>query len=129
MTDEAQIRELQRAWFRATVARDTATIGDLMTDDAIFLTPGKPPFGRREFLEAFAGIPDHVAIRCNGEYEEITITGDVAWTRARLEISITNRHSGTENRLSGYALSILRRGSDGLWRLCRDANMLSPVSS
>ncbi len=42
MTDEAQIRELQRAWFRATVARDTATIGDLMTDDAIFLTPGKP---------------------------------------------------------------------------------------
>lgn len=53
MTDISAIRELQQIWFRATEDGDIATISGLMADDIVFLTPGRPPFGRQEFIEAF----------------------------------------------------------------------------
>jgi ketosteroid isomerase-like protein len=33
----------------ASKAGDLAAVLDLMTDDVIFMTPGRPPFGKREF--------------------------------------------------------------------------------
>jgi ketosteroid isomerase-like protein len=34
---------------------------------------------------------------------------------------------GAPMRRAGYTLTILRKGSDGRWRLARDANLLSKV--
>ena len=33
----------------ASKAGDVPALMDLMTDDVIFMTPGRPPFGRAEF--------------------------------------------------------------------------------
>ena len=129
MTDDSAIRELQRTWFRATEDGDIATISGLMTDDIVFLTPGRPPFGRQEFIESFQGMIDHVAMHCNGEYEEIIVTGDFAYTRARLDIIVTPKNGGVPKHLSGNTLSILRRSTDGKWKLYRDANLLTPKSN
>jgi uncharacterized protein (TIGR02246 family) len=49
MNDEQQIRELVATWMSATKAGDLATVLDLMTDDAVFLVAGRPPFGKQEF--------------------------------------------------------------------------------
>ena len=42
-TDEQQIRALVATWMQATQAGDVDTVLDLMTDDVVFLVPGRPP--------------------------------------------------------------------------------------
>jgi uncharacterized protein (TIGR02246 family) len=126
MTDESAIRQLQQAWFRATMAEDVTTISDLMTADAIFLTTARSPFGRHEFIESFNAMKEQVALSCKGEYEEVVVAGDIAYARARLEIEVTPKNGGSPKHMSGNALSVFRRCADGKWRLCRDANLLAP---
>lgn len=67
MTDEDSIRDLQRKWFHATMNGDVAYIDDLMTDDIVFLAPGRAPFGRQEFIESFKAMKEQVALKCDGE--------------------------------------------------------------
>ena len=129
MTDESAIRELQQIWFRATMNGDVATISDLMTDDVVFMTTGRLPFGRHEFIESFKAMKEHVAINCNGEYEEIVVVGDLAYAQAKLDITVTPQNGSAPKHLSGNSLSILKRCVDGKWRICRDANLLAPTSS
>lgn len=49
-TDEGQIRDLLARWQAATIAGDTATLLSLMTDDVVFLLPGRAPMQRAEFV-------------------------------------------------------------------------------
>jgi hypothetical protein len=44
--DERAIRELIATWLRASQAGDTQTVLSLMTDDVIFMVPGREPFGK-----------------------------------------------------------------------------------
>lgn len=127
MSDESAIRELQQTWFRATMEGDCATIKTLMTDDVVFLTPGRPPFGKAEFIDTFNAMKDQVAITCSGEYEEVIVTGNLAYARARLDVNVTPKRGGAPKRLAGYTLSIFKRCVNGQWQLCRDANLIAPA--
>ena len=129
MTDEDTIRDLQRKWFQATMNGNVADIGDLMTDDVVFLTPGRTPFGRQEFIDSFKAMKEHVAMTCDGEYTEIVVDGDLAYAMARLDITVTPKNGGAAKQLSGNALSVFRRLPDGKWRLSRDANLLTSKST
>lgn len=51
-TDEAEIRQLVRTWMHATQAGDVKTVLSLMTDDVVFLVPGRPPMQNDEFARA-----------------------------------------------------------------------------
>lgn len=128
MNDQDAIRELQRKWFQATSEGDVAKIAELMTDDVVFLTPGRPPFGRKAFLESFTAMKEHVTMSCNGEYLEIIVTGDFAVATASLDITVTSKVGGTTKRLVGNTLSVFTRHADGRWQLSRDANLLAPQS-
>lgn len=125
MTDEESIRNLQIEWFRATMNGDIATVEDLMTDDVVFLTPGRAPFGRQEFIESFQAMKQHVAMNCAGEYIEVVVDGDLAYALARLDITVTPKNGGDVKKLAGNALSVFKRMPDGKWRLSRDANLLT----
>jgi uncharacterized protein (TIGR02246 family) len=53
MTDDVrQIRELIGSWIAASNAGDLPALMDMMTDDVVFMTPGRPPFGKAEFANA-----------------------------------------------------------------------------
>jgi uncharacterized protein (TIGR02246 family) len=47
--DERSIRELLTKWFDATEKGDTQTVLSLMTDDVVFMVPGREPFGKEAF--------------------------------------------------------------------------------
>ena len=129
MTDENAIRELQRKWFQATMNGDIATISELMTDDVVFLTPGRDPFGRNAFLESFTSMKEHVTIECGGEYLEIIVDGDLAVATTRLNIKVTPKNGNAAKHLAGNTLSVFARQADGRWTLSRDANLLTPKST
>ena len=47
--DVRAIRNLIDRWMKASKAGDTNAVLDMMTDDVIFMTCGRDPFGKDEF--------------------------------------------------------------------------------
>ena len=54
--DERARRALVDAWMAASRAGDLGTVLSLMTEDAIFMVPGRPPFGKDAFRAASEGM-------------------------------------------------------------------------
>jgi uncharacterized protein (TIGR02246 family) len=123
--DEQAIRSLVETWLRATREGDVDAVLDLMTDDVVFLVPGQAPMvGRQAFGEALRAVLGKHAVESTSVIDEITVVGDLAYCRSRLEVTVTRKHDNLPMLRKGHALSILRRCADGKWRLARDANMV-----
>lgn len=120
--DERAIRALVETWTGASKTGDLATVLGLMTDDVVFMVPGRAPFGKSEFARAWhEAKPFRFGSRC--EVQEIQIMGRWAYLRNRLEVAITSPDGADAARHSGHTLAVLRKGTDGRWRLARDANL------
>ena len=122
--DERAIREMITTWFAASKSGDTQTVLGLMTDDVVFLVPGRPPFGKMEFAEAAHAMKN---VRLDGisTIEELNIQGTWAYVRCRIELTITPPGASTAMKRAGHTLTILRKDAEGQWRLARDANLLA----
>jgi uncharacterized protein (TIGR02246 family) len=121
--DERRIRELLAMWSDATGKGDTATVLGLMTDDVVFMVPGREPFGKEAFRNTSNEMKG-VRIVGTSEIEELRVLGDWAYLRTKIIVT-TTPPSGAGVVRSGYTLTILRKGSDGHWQISRDANLLT----
>lgn len=122
---ELDIRGVHRIWIDAVNSGELELLLRLMTEDAVFLSPGQPPCGREGFAATFAAARDQFHFTCASELEEASIVGDIAYTRSRDTLTIAPRAGGAEARLAGHRLTIYRRQQDGRWLLARDAHTLS----
>ena len=122
--DEQAIRELLDSWFKASRSGDLATVLDLMTDDVVFMVPGRQPFGKEAFAAASEGMKN-VRIEGTSDIEELRVLGDWAYFRSRLKVTMAMPGGAAPMRRSGHTLTILRKEPDGRWRLARDANLLT----
>ena len=86
--DEAAIRNLVETWIAASKAGDIATVLDLMTDNVIFMVPGREPFGKDAFAAA-AHAMKNVRIDGKADIRELSVLGDWAYIRNYLEMTIT----------------------------------------
>ena len=125
--DEQQIRALVSTWMSATKAGDTETVLDLMTDDVLFLVPGKAPMGKAEFAAAAAAQAGHDAPRFEGtaDIQEITVVGDWAFMWTKLTVVAIPPDGSPSIKRAGHTLTVLRK-REGRWLLFRDANLLGP---
>lgn len=128
LSDEEQIRELVHTWHSATKAGDIGTVLSLMTEDVVFLVPGRPPMGKAEFAalsQVSHGSP-RPTLESAAEIQEIQVSGDMAYIWVKL--SVTVNPPGTELPIerAGHTFTVLRRVG-GKWLLARDANLLAPV--
>ena len=122
--DERQIRKLIESWIAASNARDLPALMDMMTDDVVFMTPGRAPFGKAEFAADVERMKS-VAIDARVEVQEIEIFGPRAYIRNHIQVELTSQGQ-PPRRMSGYAMSVLRKEADGRWRIARDANLVMP---
>ena len=122
--DARQIRRLVDSWIAASNARDLPALMDMMTDDVVFMTPGRAPFGKAEFA-ADVGRMKSVAIDAGVEVQEIEVFGPRAYIRNHIRVELTSPGQAPK-RVSGYAMSVLRKEADGRWRIARDANLVMP---
>ncbi|MBV8849996.1 MAG: SgcJ/EcaC family oxidoreductase [Methylobacteriaceae bacterium] len=120
--DKSAIRNVVDTWMAASKAGDTAAVLDLMTDDVIFMVPGRKPFGKAAFAAASDAMK-HMRIDGRADIREINVLGDHAYIRNYLEMTITPE-GGAPVKRSGWTLTILRK-EDGRWRLARDANLVT----
>ena len=121
--DEQAIRDLIDTWMRASREGDIATVLSLMTDDVVFMVPGREPFGKEAFAAASETMKN-VTIDGRATIAELQMMGDVAYLRNHLELTMTPAGGSPAHR-SGYTLTILLKQPDGRWLLARDANLVS----
>ena len=121
--NERAIRELVDTWMKASRAGDTDRVLDLMSEDAIFMVPGREPFGKPTFA-ANSRSMDGVKLEGSADIRELEVLGGWAYLRNFIEITITPP-GGTPVRRSGFTLTIFRKEPDGRWVLARDANLVS----
>jgi uncharacterized protein (TIGR02246 family) len=122
--DERQIRKLVDSWIAASNARNLPALMDMMTDDVVFMTSGRGPFGKAEFA-ADSQRMKSVTIDARAQVQEIEVFGPRAYIRNHIQIELTSPGQAPR-RMSGYAMSILRKEADGRWRIARDANLVVP---
>jgi uncharacterized protein (TIGR02246 family) len=121
--DERAIRQVIESWMQASRDGDTAAVLSLMTKDAVFMVAGREPFGREAF-EAASKAMAGMRIDGTNEIVELRVQGDCAFSRNRIDMTITPPE-GAPVRRGGYTLTLYRKGADGRWRLSRDANLLT----
>jgi uncharacterized protein (TIGR02246 family) len=125
--DERAIRDLVTTWLAASKAGDLATVLTLMSDDVVFMVPGREPFGKEAFAAADMDMTE-ISIEGTSEIVELEVLSDRAWMRNRLRMTVTPS-GGKPMVRSGYTLTILRKNPDGRWVIARDANLLAPESA
>ena len=123
--DEQAIRTWLDDWLQASAKGDSDTMLTMLTDDMVFLVSGQPPFGKKEFKEAWDGPMKGALVESKADLEECIVSGNMACTRTRLTVAITTP-DGNLSRASGYTLSLFRKQPDTRWLLARDANLLTP---
>ena len=123
--DEQAIRDLVQTWLSASSDGDLDQVLALMADDVVFLTPGQQPFGKEAFAAACRASQGKVRIEAAGVVQEVSVAGDLAYAWTRLSVSVAPAQGGEPKRLSGYAMSVLRKQPDGRWVVARDANLVT----
>ena len=126
-SDEEQIRKVVSTWMAATKAGDVDTVLGLMTDDVVFLVPGKPVMRKNEFAAAARAQAQGGAPTFDGtsDIQEIQVSGDWAFMWSRLTVVATPPQGAPTTR-TGHTLTVFRR-QRGRWLLARDANLLAPA--
>jgi uncharacterized protein (TIGR02246 family) len=125
--DEQEIRQLVSTWMAASKAGDVDTVLSLMSDDIVFLVPGRPPMRKADFAAASRAQSGADAPSFDGtsEIQEITIVGDWAFMWTKLTVIVTPPGAPPVTR-AGHTLSVLNR-QNGRWVLARDANLLATL--
>lgn len=125
-TDETEIRALIVTWLAATKAGDTTRVLSLMTEDAVFLVPGRTPMSKAEFARASAVPAGAVrpSIDATSEVQEVVVAGDWAFCRTQLRVAVTAPGAAAPMVRSGPTLTVFQKHG-GVWRLARDANLLT----
>jgi len=128
-TDEQQIRALVAAWMAATKSGDVETVLGPMTEDAVFLIPGKPAMRKSEFAAAARAQAMGNAPTFDGssEIQEVQVSGDWAFMWSKLTVVLMPPGGGASTTRSGHTLTVFRR-QGGRWLLARDANLRAPAA-
>ena len=128
-SDEREIRELVTTWMTASKAGDTDTVLSLMTEDVVFLLPGRlPMIGRAAFAAASQSPPGQPRPQFDGtsEVQELQVLGDWAYMWTMLTVIVTPPNGAPPITRAGNTLTIFKKQGDK-WLLARDANMLVTV--
>lgn len=124
---EKQLQVNEARWNRAYAARDAAALAGMYADDAVLANPGeelvKGKEAIREATGAFAGDPNlKVAFRANRI--QVARSGDLAYTRGRYTMTMTNRATNRPETSTGHYLTVWQKQADGSWKAVED--MITP---
>jgi uncharacterized protein (TIGR02246 family) len=126
LQDEDAIRALIQLWHERTASGDVPGVLSLMTDDAVFLTAGRPAMtGKAAFEKVLRTALESARIESSANVEEVLVSGDLACARAFLSVRVIPMNGPAGAKRHGPTLSVFVRSREGAWLLKRDANLLS----
>jgi uncharacterized protein (TIGR02246 family) len=121
-----EIRNAMDEWRRLTAGEDLDGLLALTTPDVVFLTPGNPPIGRKEFAEGFRQVSAKARIESTQVLRDIRASGDLAYAWSEVSVVLTPKDgTGQKWENSGHVLTVFHRSTAGKWLLARDANLMT----
>ncbi|MDP9198756.1 MAG: nuclear transport factor 2 family protein [Pseudomonadota bacterium] len=126
MTSAARkaIERLHRRDMRASAAGDFAALRALVDDNAVMLPPGgAPQRGAKDFDAAFERMNSsprtHEVIEYRLEFEEVKIFGNYAVEWGAIRGATREIATGRVNQSAYHVMRVLRRQSNGSWKIYR----------
>jgi len=101
----------------------------VLTDDAVFLPPNSHPKEGQELREWLRAFVDGFRAEWSSYVStEVVESGDTAYHSFTYTWRLHPRAGGEPITASGKGVHLLRRGSDGAWRIAREIWNASPAS-
>jgi uncharacterized protein (TIGR02246 family) len=120
--DVAAITAVSKARAQAFNESDAQGIAVHFTEDAILMAPGAPAAQGREAVAAYyQSIFDEYKPVLESYYEEVEVSGDMAYGRGEAKVTLTPREGGPTTTSTSKYLNILQRQPDGSWQTTHDA--------
>ena len=120
-SDVRQIEAVSNARAEAFNNSDAKTIASYFTEDCVLMAPDKPATKGREQVRAYyQSIFDAFSPRLKSGYDEVSVSGDLAYGRGFATVELTPKNGGPTTVSAAKYLNILRRQSDGSWRTSHD---------
>lgn len=118
------IERLHRRDMRASAAGDFAALRALVDDNAVMLPPGAAPQrGAKDFDAAFERMNSsprtHEVIEYRLEFEEVKIFGNYAVEWGAIRGATREIATGRVNQSEYHVMRVLRRQSNGSWKIYR----------
>ncbi|MEX2148699.1 MAG: nuclear transport factor 2 family protein [Steroidobacteraceae bacterium] len=118
------IERLHRRDMRASAAGDFAALRALVDDNAVMLPPGgAPQRGAKDFDAAFERMNSsprtHEVIDYRLEFEEVKIFGNYAVEWGAIRGATREIATGRVNQSEYHVMRVLRRQSNGSWKIYR----------
>jgi len=118
--DREQIREIYEATGHALGTGDIQTLATYYTNDAIQFPPNRPPLiGWAKIKASLERELSGIVFNSTIDVKEVVVEGDCAYAWGQFQGLITLKSRGTRTAISGSFLDVLRRQSDGSWRIAR----------
>jgi ketosteroid isomerase-like protein len=118
MNDEDQIREAIGGFVAAYNAGDADRVLSYYGEDLIKLQAGAAPETRAETARRVKDVLSHFTGRLEVHNDEIAVSGDMAFTRGRLALTLVPRAGGAAQTIERRYLEIWRKRS-GRWVVVR----------
>jgi uncharacterized protein (TIGR02246 family) len=91
------------------------------TDDGLLMAPGKPATSGRQAVRAYyQSIFDEYVPELESHYEEVRVSGDLAYGRGFAKVRLTPKAGGDTVVSTSKYLNILQRQADGSWKTTHD---------
>lgn len=120
--DDGAAHRAHDAYVAAINSNDLGQLLDMLTDDVVFLAPGEPPYvGKAALLPWLEGYLAAYRTHWDKPVHEFVVNGDWAFERYSYRSTDTPLAGGEPVVDTGWGLLIYRRGTDGQWRVARDA--------
>jgi ketosteroid isomerase-like protein len=118
MSDEQQIRQAIAEFVAAYNAGDAGRIASYYAEDLVKLRSGAPAEAKDDTVRRVKDVMARFQGHLDVHNDEITVSGDMAFTRGRLSITLTPRGEGAPQTIERRYLEIWRKDA-GRWRVIR----------
>ncbi len=115
------ITEISSARAKAFNDGNAAGIAVHFTDDALLMAPGKPVAKGKKAVEAYyQSIFDEYTTQLESHYEEVDVSGNLAYGRGEAKVILTPKKGGTSSVSTAKYMNILKKQPDGIWKTTHD---------
>ena len=116
-SDRDAILEIQASWLAREARRDIPGLMDLCTDDVVWMPPQGPRLQGRADIQQWLHDQPVTTVDVTLENVQVDADGRIAYKLADFRTKSTNPGSGETAITTGSHLWVLRKSTDGSWKL------------
>lgn len=120
---QAELQQNEERWNRAYAERDAEALASMYAEDAALANPGEELVrGKESIREATAAFAEDPNLKVSFRANRIQVaqSGDIAYTRGRYLLTMTNADTGKPESSTGHYLTVWQKQPDGSWKAVED---------